>query len=98
MFNLTADRPRLFAAGFLGGLLLFAAANLYSYHQMGSERVLTDAYVGFGLPLTVYVTGGLAGAAILWANLFANLALAVLASLALGWLVAKLSGRGPRLP
>ena len=91
MFNLSDMRSKIFLAGFLGGLLLFAAANIHSYYRMLAEPVLIDATVSFGIPFRFYVTGGFVGG-ILWWRLIADVLIALMVSVILGWVSAKLFG------
>jgi hypothetical protein len=54
MPNLTTTKQ--FRAGYIGGLLLFVAANFYSYRRM--RCTLDDGWCGFGFPFELYETGG----------------------------------------
>ena len=85
-------RSRIFLIGFVGGLLLFFAANLLSYCRMKAEPILIDAYVSFGLPLKFYASGGFAGDAVLWGNLITNVMIALAVSTLLGWASEQLFG------
>jgi hypothetical protein len=82
-------RTTQFRAGFVGGLLLFVAANFYSYCQMGGT--LDDGFTGFGFPFKLYETGGFATVHRLVAcGLIADAFVAVASSVALGLICHKL--------
>lgn len=87
-------RSTIFAAGFFGSLLLFFAANLYSYYRMRNASVLIDAYVDFGFPFKLYMTSGFAGENILWCGLVANISIAICVGIILGLVSKKISERG----
>ncbi len=87
--SLNAMRSRLFSIGFIGGLLLFVAANLYRYYRMNTEPVLIDAAISFGIPFKFYVSSGFGGG-ILWSHLIADVVIALCVSTILGWISAKL--------
>ncbi|MCA1634670.1 MAG: hypothetical protein LC802_13495 [Acidobacteria bacterium] len=78
-------RTHAFAFGFLAGLTLIVAANLYSYQRMRITSVLINASVSFGVPFVLWHEGGFSGSVVLWGNLLANVFVAVLTGLALGW-------------
>lgn len=83
-------RNKGFIVGFLVGLLTFLVANLYSYYRMSNESVLIDAYVSFGLPFTMYTSGGFTGDVIIWRGLLANIVIVVSVSFLIGLLLKRL--------
>jgi hypothetical protein len=77
-------RSKAFSIGFLCGLALFAAANIYSYLQVVPP--CCDFFGPFGVPLEIGGYGGFAGQTyILWSGVLANALIAVFVSVVLGW-------------
>ena len=71
-------------------MLLFFAANLYSYYRMPAESTIDDGFVYFGLPFNVYAYGGFwTHSVIFWPGLIADVLVALCASCAVGWIVEK---------
>ena len=59
-------------------VLLFGAANLYSYYRMPECPTLDDGFVFFGWPFLIYAEGGLAGERLfLWTGLIENVVIAL---------------------
>ena len=78
-----------FRAGFIAGLLLFVAANFYSYLQMGCT--LDDGFCGFGFPFELYETGGFVTVhRLVPCGLIADAFIALVSSLMLGLACHKL--------
>ena len=76
-----------FIAGFVIGLVAFVSANAYAYHL--AIPPCCDASIDFGVPFALGNYGGyFGGTRFLPGGLFIDGAIAVLASLAFGWLFA----------
>jgi hypothetical protein len=89
MWPSTVSKNERFAAGFLSGLLLFVAANLYSYARMSC--MMADGFCGFGFPFELYETGGfITISRILWSGLVADSFIGVTLSVLLGLLCKRL--------
>lgn len=81
-----------FTIGFLGTLIWFAAANIFSYIRMPEYSSLDDGFVDFGWPLKMYARGGFwTHTVILWNGVIGNVLIALCASLLVGFVIAKLS-------
>jgi hypothetical protein len=90
-------RSKTFTVGFLLGLVLFVAANFYSYSQM--YMPCDDCTMSFGMPFRIWQFGGFVSVAkILWLGLVLDVAIAVCASFLLGWALEKLFGVRRALP
>ncbi len=77
-------RSKAFNVGFLIVLLLFAAANIYSYDWM-LEQECFDCIKSFGLPFSLYETGTIHHITrILWDGLIADVLIAISASMGVG--------------
>jgi len=87
---LTIRVSKFFIAGFLAGIILPAAINLYSYSQMGDYEI-ADFYYEFGWPFPVYQAGSILHLnQIHWCGVIANTSVAVFAGIVLG-LICDLS-------
>jgi hypothetical protein len=83
-------RSKTFMLGFFVTVLLFSAANIYSYCGMPAESTLDDGFVDFGLPFKVYAHGGFwTHSVILWGGLIANVLIAMSVGLAVGWILQR---------
>jgi hypothetical protein len=83
-----------FCAGFVGGLLLFVAANVHSYRRMDRQPLcsVADGWCSFGFPFEVYGTGGfITHTDVFWSGIVANTFIAVTASVLAGALCRKLT-------
>jgi hypothetical protein len=80
---------RIFAIGFLCGIALFIALNVYSYSQ--AIPPCCDLSASFGIPFTAGSYGGFVTATyILWSGVIADMFVALAASYVLGWVVEKI--------
>lgn len=92
-------RSKAFTFGFFGGLLLFVAANLYSYFRMAEYPSMDDGFVDCGVPFKLYAYGGFFGhSVILWQGLLADVLIAICMSIILGWVIERLLFNRSRLP
>jgi hypothetical protein len=86
-------RSKAFEIGFLGGLLPFVVANVYSYRrltQMIYRRGCDDCGGAFGLPLEMFAYNGFIGRwSILWGGLTVNIILAMGVGLVVGWVCER---------
>ena len=83
-------RSRTFILGFFATVLLFCAANIYSYSRMPAESTMDDGFVDFGLPFKVYAYGGFwTHSVILWGGLIGNVLIAMCIGLAVGWILQR---------
>ena len=83
--RMMSRRSVIFTKGFFLGLLLFLAANLYSYYRMPVSSTMDDGFVSFGFPFELYAYGGFfTHSVILWAGLIADISIAVCASIIFG--------------
>ena len=89
-----ARRIIAFSLGCFGSLFWFAWANFGSYQKMHQAHC-NDCLVFFGFPFYLYQTGGFAGppSPFLWGGLIADVAIAVLVSASVGWLLKALTAR-----
>ena len=72
-------RSRKFMVGFLV-VLLFCAANLYSYYRMPEYSSMDDGFVYFGWPFSVYAYGGFWGHPVtIWTGIIGNVFVALCA-------------------
>jgi len=72
-------RSRKFMVGFLV-VLLFCAANLYSYYRMPENSSIDDGFVYFGWPFSVYAYGGFWGHPVtIWTGIIGNVFVALCA-------------------
>lgn len=75
---------KFFTAGFLAGVILLVAINLYSYSQMGDYEI-ADFYYEFGWPFPLYQAGGILHLELInWCGLIADTSVAIFAGVALG--------------
>jgi hypothetical protein len=82
-----------FVVGFLAGMSLFVAANLYSYTQM-KELEIDDYLSEFGWPFPLYQSGTILHLdEIHWCGLVADISIAIFASLIIGQICAVVSER-----
>ena len=77
-------RKKRFLTGFVNGVLIIIAANLYIY-QRAIVHVCADCVVSFGIPLRFYFMGGFVGEGIWWTGLIADTLAALCLGAALGW-------------
>jgi hypothetical protein len=88
---------RIFAIGFLCGIALFIALNVYSYTQ--AIPPCCDLSASFGIPFTAWSHGGFVGATnILLSGVMADMAVALAASYVLGWVAEKILMSRYKLP
>ena len=90
-------RSKLYLIAFLIVFALFGAANYYSYARMPKDDwgLCNDCFIKFGFPFAVWIAGGFAGTrAFLWYGIVGNVAIAILVSVALGWLLSNVLFRG----
>lgn len=88
-----------FINGFLFGILLFAASNLYSYYMMPEESSMADGFVSFGVPFEVYSYGGFYGhSVILWEGIVANIFIALGSGVICAYAFENLLRTPSRLP
>jgi hypothetical protein len=81
---LTIRLSKFFLGGFLAGIILLAAINLYSYSQVENPSI-ADFYYEFGWPFPVYRSGSILHLdQVHWCGLIANLAAAICAGVVLG--------------
>ncbi|MBV9928894.1 MAG: hypothetical protein JOZ96_28035 [Acidobacteria bacterium] len=81
---LTIRLSKFFLGGFLAGVVLLAAVNLYSYSQMENLGI-ADFYYEFGWPFPVYQAGSILHLdQIHWCGVIANAAAAFGVGLVLG--------------
>ncbi|MCI0489885.1 MAG: hypothetical protein L0229_25110 [Blastocatellia bacterium] len=90
-FIQTVVRPYIFPLVFLFSLIAFYAANIYSYNHRYDQIYFDDGDVEFGFPFSLCTTG-VSGIVILWEGLAANILIASIASLAIGFVSKKLFG------
>ncbi len=88
---------KLFSIGFSLSLLLFAAANIYSYRL--AVPPCCHHFAAFGYPLEWAAVGGYVGDThvLLLPGLIANAGIWLGASILSGWVVAKVAPRIPKL-
>jgi hypothetical protein len=80
---------KFFLLGYVSGLLMFTAVNIYSYQN--ADPPCCDRSIDFGLPFSLGTFGGYVGNTIfLPAGFVINSIIAVVTSLILGWLFGKL--------
>ncbi len=73
--------------------ILFIAANYYSYIRMG-YGFCDDCFITFGFPFDLWREGGFVGGrTILWSGLIADVSIAILVSIVLGWALKKIMPR-----
>jgi hypothetical protein len=90
---ITIRIPKTFVAGFLAGIVVLVAINLYSYAQM-KDTGLSDAFYYFGWPFNVYQAGSILHLDMIhWCGVFANMFVAVVAGAVVGIISAHLVGR-----
>ena len=86
-------KSRNFKIGFVVGLVLFCAINLYSYYRMPAESTMDDGSVYFGWPFWLYGYGGFwTHSFILWTGLIGDVIVALCAGGILGWAFDKFFG------
>jgi hypothetical protein len=78
-------RRKAFAIGFLGVLLFFVAANVYSYIEMPDEPRIADGFEECGFPFKLYMYGGFVSMPyILWDGLIVDILIAMVAGISIG--------------
>lgn len=90
-------QPRIFAIGFLCGIALFIALNVYSYSQ--AIPPCCDMSASFGIPFTAGGHGGfITSTHIFWDGVVANMLAASAGSYISGWGAERLYTSRSRLP
>lgn len=75
---------KAFIVGFLTGLFLFIAINMYGYSRM-QEQECFDCLLGFGFPFRLYESGTILHLErILWPSLIADFLITMCASIGIG--------------
>ena len=74
--------------------IFFGAANLISYYLMPEESTLSDGFVEFGWPFSMYAYGGFwTHSVYLWTGLVGNVFVALATSRVLWWTTQKFAHR-----
>lgn len=90
-------RSKMFTTGFLCGIALFIAINVYSYSQ--ANPPCCDFSAPFGVPFELGHYGGFVSSTHLrWSGVVANMFVAVCASYICGWLIKNIFVSRNRLP
>lgn len=85
------SKPYLISS--LAVFIAFIAANYYSYIRMG-YGFCDDCFITFGFPFEIWGEGGFVTVrTILWSGLIANVAIAISASILLGWALKRILSR-----
>ena len=59
-------------------VLVFCAANIYSYFTMPQFSTIDDGFIYFGWPFAIYAEGGFAGTrGLIWTGIIGNVVLAL---------------------
>ena len=88
---------KIFAIGFLCGIALFTAINVYSYSQANPPFI--DFPASFGFPFELGSYGGFVGGLhIRWSGVVADMFIALAASYISGWVVDTIFKSRNRLP
>jgi hypothetical protein len=96
---LTIRISKVFISGFLTGVILLVAINLYSYSQM-KDLEIEDMLYEFGWPFPLYQSGTILHLTgeLHWCGLVADLSVAIFAGILLGVICNLLFVRFERQP
>ncbi len=89
-------RSKLYLIAFLIVFASFGVANFYSYARMQKNDwgLCNDCFISFGFPFAVWIAGGFVGIRrFLCYGIAADLCVAILGSIALGWAFTKVFSR-----
>ncbi len=93
----TCMRFKTYPISFLAVVLLFIAANYYSYVRIGYGSC-DDCFLSFGFPFPLWEEGGFATVKrILWSGLIADLYVAASVSILSDWLLKKALSRNSKV-